>query len=188
MSDDPKVGGAERGPGRTPSRPRPMTFKNRAARLAWNTVYRTLFRPTPIVGFDRWRCGLLRLFGAKVGRHVRVHPTSKIWAPWNVELGDHSFVGWETELYSVGKITLEDHAQVAQYCYLCTGDHDIESDDLPVTQAPIRIERRAWLASKVNVGPGVTVGQRAVCGLGANVVKDVAPKTVVGGNPARPIA
>lgn len=173
--------------GRIPTEPRPMTWRNRAGRLAWHVVYRTLFRPTPIIGFDRWRCQLLRLFGAKVGRGVRVYPTSKIWAPWNVELGDNSTVGWETELYSVGKITLEPDAEVAQYCFLSTGDHDIGRKDLPVGQAPIRIGSWAWVTAKVSIGPGVTVGQGAVCGMRANVVKDVEPWTVVGGNPARVI-
>lgn len=184
----PTVPGGAKKPGRTPSRPSPMTLQNRVARLAWYAVWRTMFKPTPIIGFDRWRCGLLRLFGAKVGRGVRVYPTAKFWAPWNVELGDHTTVGWDTELYSVGKITLEDYAQVAQYCFLSTGDHDISSEQLPVTQAPIRIGHKAWLSAKVSVGPGVSVGQYAVCGMRANVVKDVEPWAVVGGNPAKVIS
>ena len=185
----PKRVGAEdrrtRRTGRIPTEPRPMTLRNRAGRLAWQVVYRTLFRPTPIIGFDRWRCTLLRLFGATVGRGVRVYPTSKIWAPWNVELGDHCMVGWEAELYSVGKITLEPHSVVSQYCFLSTGDHDISSKSLPVGQAPIRIGSNAWVSAKVSISPGVTVGEGAVCGMRANVVKDVEPWTVVGGNPAK---
>ena len=171
--------------GRTPTKPKPMTWRNRAARLAWHFVYRGLFRPTPIIGFDRWRCTLLRAFGAKVGKGVRVYPTSRIWAPWNVELGDNSTVGWDTELYSVGKIVLEPNAEVAQYCFLSTGDHDIRRKDLPVGQAPIRIGSWAWVTSQVSIGPGITVGQGAVVGMRSNVVKDVEPWTVVAGNPAR---
>ena len=182
---EPSAGKARTG--RIPIEPKPMTWRNRAGRLAWHVVYTSLFRTTPIIGFGRWRCALLRLFGAKVGQGVRVYPNSRFWAPWNVELGDNCEVGWETELYSVGKIILEPHAAVAQHCFLNTGDHDIGRKDLPVGQAPIRVGSWAWVTAKVCIGPGVTVGEGAVCGMRANVVKDVEPWTVVGGNPARVI-
>jgi len=56
---------------------------------------------------------------------------------------------------------------------------------MPVITAPIRIERRAWVAADTFVGPGVTIGEGAVVGARASVFRDVDPWTVVGGNPAR---
>jgi len=52
---------------------------------------------------------------------------------------------------------------------------------------PITIEDDAWLASDCLVLPGVTIGRGAVVAAGAVVVRDVAPFTVVAGNPARPV-
>jgi len=52
---------------------------------------------------------------------------------------------------------------------------------------PITIEDDAWLASGCIILPGVTVGRGAVIAAGAVVVSDVAPYTVVAGNPARPV-
>jgi len=52
-------------------------------------------------------------------------------------------------------------------------------------QAPVVIERHAYLGCNSIVGPGVTVGEGAYVGEGAVVVEDVPPHTVVYGNPAR---
>jgi len=44
-----------------------------------------------------------------------------------------------------------------------------------------------WLGMEAMVMPGVTIGDGAIVAARAVVVKDVAPYTIVGGNPARPL-
>jgi putative colanic acid biosynthesis acetyltransferase WcaF len=56
---------------------------------------------------------------------------------------------------------------------------------MPLTTAPIVIGDWAWVCADVFVGPGVTIGPGAVVGARSSVYKDVAPWTVVGGNPAK---
>ena len=51
----------------------------------------------------------------------------------------------------------------------------------------VRIGHDVWIGHAVTVLPGVTVGDGAVLAAGAVVAKDVAPYTIVGGVPARPI-
>lgn len=50
---------------------------------------------------------------------------------------------------------------------------------------PPKIKRGVRIGGNVTLVPGVTIGEYAVVGAGAVVTKDVAPKTVVVGNPAR---
>ena len=69
--------------------------------------------------------------------------------------------------------------------FLCTASHDYTVRGMPVITAPIRIGRRAWVAADVFVGPGVTIGERAVVGARASVFRNVDSWTVVGGSPAR---
>jgi len=52
---------------------------------------------------------------------------------------------------------------------------------------PVVIEDDVWIGANAVVLPGVTIGARSVVGAGAVVVKDVAPKTIVAGVPARVI-
>ena len=65
-----------------------FSFSNRARRQIWNYAWFLLFLPSPRP-FHRWRAFLLKLFGAQLGNGVHVYPSAKIWAPWNLKLGDH---------------------------------------------------------------------------------------------------
>ena len=51
----------------------------------------------------------------------------------------------------------------------------------------VTIGHDTWLGHGSTILPGVTVGDGAVVGAGAVVSKDVAPYTIVGGVPAKPI-
>jgi putative colanic acid biosynthesis acetyltransferase WcaF len=160
------------------------TFWNKAARLTWGMAWLILFRPSPRVCHG-WRCFLLRFFGARIGRGVRVYPSAQVWAPWQLEMQDFSCLGPEVDCYCVASIRIEAHAVVSQYTYLCSASHDYELADLPLISRSIVIGEGAWVAADVFVGMGVTIGKGAVVGARASVFKDVEPWTVVGGNPAR---
>jgi putative colanic acid biosynthesis acetyltransferase WcaF len=162
----------------------PFSWRQRFARALWGATWAILFRPSPRVchGWRRW---LLRGFGARVGRGARVYPSARIWAPWQLELGDFSCLGPDVDCYCVAPIRLGAHAVVSQYSYLCAAGHDITQPDLPLITAPIVIEAGAWVAADVFVGMGVTIGAGAVVGARASVFKDVPAWTVVVGNPAR---
>lgn len=166
--------------------PSPHSFWNKLARLVWRAVWRTLYRPSPRP-FHGWRRALLRLFGAKIGRGAHPYPSADIWAPWNLEMGDHSCLSENVDCYSVNRIRLGPHATVSQYSFLCTASHDYTTPSMPLISSPIAIEKGAWVAADVFVGPGVTVGEGSVVGARSTVMRDVMPWVVVCGNPARVI-
>jgi putative colanic acid biosynthesis acetyltransferase WcaF len=164
--------------------PGPHSYRNRAGRVLWTMVWCVFFRPSPRP-FHAWRCWLLRLFGATIEQGAHPYPSARIWAPWNLTMREGSCLGDHVDCYSVDRVTLEPYATVSQYSYLCTASHDYTIQEMPVTTAPIRIGRRAWVAADAFVGPGVTIGEGAVVGARASVFRSVDPWTVVGGNPAR---
>jgi len=49
----------------------------------------------------------------------------------------------------------------------------------------IVIHNQAWICADAFVGPGVTVGEGAIVGARAVVMKNVEPWAIVAGNPAR---
>ena len=161
-------------------------FGNKLRRATWGLIWVMLFRPSLrlALGF-RWRRFLLRCFGAKIGVGVRVYPNVRIWAPWNLEMGDYSCLGQFVDCYSVDKITIGANAMVSQYSFLCSAGHDISDPNLRLTTAPIVIGEGAWVCADVFVAPGVTIGDGAVAAARAVVTKNVEPWTVVGGNPAK---
>lgn len=56
----------------------------------------------------------------------------------------------------------------------------------PVSE-PIVIEDNVWIGANAIVLKGVTIGRGAIVAAGSVVTRDVAPMTLVGGNPARMI-
>ena len=163
-----------------------FSLKHRIFRAVWNIVWLLLASWTP-PPLHPWRRFLLRLFGAKIGKHTRIYGSARIWYPPNLEMGDYSVLGWKVNCYSQGKVILEDYANVAQYVHLVTGSHDIDDPSFQLFTKPIRVCRHAWLASDCFVGPGVTVGEGAVLGGRGVAFKDLEPWTVYVDNPAKPI-
>ena len=154
-------------------------------RVLWG-VGRLAFRLSPRPCFG-WRRFVLRCFGAKIGAHVNTYPSTWIYFPWNLTVGDWSAMGEETFIYNLGPVTLGEKVTVSHRAQLCAGTHDYTQPDLPLIKPPIIIDNQAWVCADAFVGPGVTVGEGAIVGARAVAMKNVAPWTIVAGNPAKPI-
>lgn len=164
--------------------PSPHSTKNKIGRVLWALTWWMLFRPSPRV-FYGWRCFLLRLFGARIGRAVKIASSAKIWAPWNLVMEDESSLSQDTDCYCVAKIQIGSHATVSQYAFLCSASHDPSDPHMALTSAPISIGSQAWVCAGAFVAPGVTVDEGAVVGARAVVTKNVDAWTIVAGNPAQ---
>lgn len=97
-----------------------------------------------------------------IASHVRLNPPNH--PMWRVT---QSHVTYRRKQYGLG----EDDAEIFQW----RRDHRVT------------IGHDVWLGHGALVMPGVTIGIGAVVGSGAVVTKDVAPYTIVGGVPAKPI-
>ncbi|MDB4793683.1 WcaF family extracellular polysaccharide biosynthesis acetyltransferase [Methylacidiphilales bacterium] len=152
-------------------------------RLFWG-MGSLLFHFSPRPCF-RWRSMVLRCFGATVGRHVHIYPSTRIYFPWNLTIGDWGAIGEDALIYNLGPVTIGEKVTISHRAHVCAGTHDYKDPNLPLLKPAIVIKDQAWICADAFVGPGVTVGEGAVVGARAVVVKDVAPWAVVAGNPAR---
>jgi len=169
-----------------------LDMSNKFARAAWQVAWLLLYRPTPRV-WHGWRAFLLRCFGAKIGSPAYIYPSSRVWAPWNLEMGIHSTLADGVECYCVDKVTLGSFSTVSQFSYLCTASHDyldpaiLTQPQMPLVTGPITIGDRVWITTDVFVAPGVTIGDGAVVLARSSVFGDIPEWTVAAGNPAKPI-
>ncbi len=156
-------------------------------RAFWHITYLLLYRLTPQTGFNGWRIGLLRLFGATIGKGCRVAPTARIWLPSNLVLGDQVCLAEQTDIYSVAPIHIGSSVAISQRTFLCTASHNIALLSRPLITGPITIGDHAWVCAEAFIGMNVNLGEGAVVGARAVVNSDVSDWTVVAGNPAREI-
>lgn len=163
-----------------------FSLKNRIFRVFWNLTYVLFFRLTTTPFFG-WRNFLLRLFGAKIGKRVHIYPGVKIWAPWNLVVGENSGIASGVILYSQGKISIGSKVVISQGAHLCAGTHDYTNPGFPLVTKPITIEDHVWVAAEAFVHPGITIGEGAVIGARAVVTKDMPSWMVCAGHPCEPI-
>lgn len=164
--------------------PSPHGWRNKAGRVLWGVVRVVLFRPTPRF-MDGWRRFLLRCFGARIGKGARILSSARVWAPWNLEMGEFACLGEAVDCYCVDKVSIGAHATVSQYTFLCTASHDIADPHMRLITAPIAVGDQAWVAADVFVGPGVCIGQGCVVAARSSVFKDLPAWKVCAGTPAR---
>ncbi len=151
------------------------------ARMLWG-ICQPLFRfsPRPFWG---WRVMLLRLFGARVGPGVRIHPSVRITIPWNLRIDDQVGIGDRAILYALGPIHIGARATISQYAHLCAGTHDWRDPIRPLIKAPIQIAPDAWVCADAFVGPGVIIGAGAILGARAVAMRNLPAGHVGVGNP-----
>lgn len=157
--------------------------KDYVMRALW-AIAMPLFRfsPRPI---GCWRNGLLRAFGARIGKQVVIFPSVRITFPWNLSIGDRSVISWGVRIYNLDALEIGNRVVISQHAHLCGGTHDYESADFPLCKRKIWIEDDVWIGADAFVGPGVRIRRGAVVAARSVVVKDVSEQMVVGGNPVR---
>lgn len=160
-----------------------FTIQNRIERLSFNLLWAMLayWTPPPL---HKWRVLLLRCFGARIGRGVRIYGSTRVWHPARLTIGDGALIGPHVNLYNQGTITIGADAVISQGAHVCASSHDVYDPAFQLVLRPIVIGEKAWVAADAFVGPGVTVGEGAILGARGAAFKDLAPWTIFSGNPA----
>lgn len=153
--------------------------------LLWWFLQATLFPLTPhnVHAPRRW---LLRRFGAQIGAGVVIRPSARFTFPWNVQIGDHSWIGEDVVFYSLAPIWVGEHCVISQKTYLCTGSHDSHDPGFGLEKGAIAIGNGAWVATDCFIAPGVEIGANAVIGARSSVFRSMPEQQVCFGSPCRP--
>lgn len=158
------------------------------------------------------QASLAELETVEIGRDVFIAPQARIFAEpgRTVRIGDGVRIAADCVLH--GPVTLGPdvsvnhhvtmdggragisvgaNSRIAAYATLYAFNHGMQLQQLireqPVTSRGIVLGEDVWIGAQAGVVDGVTIGDRAVVGMNAQVTRDVAACTVVAGNPARPV-
>lgn len=129
----------------------------------------------------RQRGGLVEL------RHrVRLYPHVRFYLVGPdvvVTIGDRTFVNRRTEFVCGESITVgTDFAISWDVCITDTDSHSLDGGQ---RTSPVIIGNRVWIGARAMILKGVTIGDGAVIAANSVVTRDVPPRTLVGGSPAK---
>lgn len=106
----------------------------------------------------------------------------------NMQFGKRVFINSGCKFQDQGGITIGDDVLIGHNVVIATLNHSMNPEQRgDMVPSPVHIGNKVWIGSNSTILPGVTIGEGAVIAAGAVVTKDVAPRTVAGGVPARPI-
>lgn len=116
----------------------------------------------------------------------------------HISLGEGAFINEDANFMDDNLITIGKNVMIGPGALLITANHPLRYEQRMFTDesgqrhcvsfsAPITIEEGAWLAARVTVCPGVTIGRGAVVGAGSVVTKDIPAGMLALGTPCRPV-
>ena len=135
-----------------------------------------------------------------VGDDVVVHPHAffsvveehqdRRYEP-RLTIGDRVKIGFNMSIGCCGSVEIGDDVLIADRAFIADTYHDYRDVNLPVLEQdladprPVKIGAGAFLGVNCAVLAGVTIGEGAYVGANAVVTKDLPPRSVAVGNPAR---
>ena len=132
-----------------------------------------------------------------IGKNCSVAPNAVLQG--NIQLGENCSVQYNTLMVGYGNpgenqgmIKVGNNVRIAPNVMIISANHVFDNTDIPICKQgmdvkPITIEDDVWVAGRVNIMAGVTIGKGSVIGAGSVVTKDIPPYSVAVGVPAKVI-
>lgn len=106
------------------------------------------------------------------------------WPGARIAIGNGTYLNRNTEIVAAQCVTIGRDCKIARDVIIMdTDQHALPGSTL--VARPVHISDHVWIGSRAIVLKGVTIGSGAVVAAGSVVTKDVAPRTMVAGVPAR---
>lgn len=126
---------------------------------------------------------------AAVGAGSVIRPPFHCDYGFNIRLGAGVFLNFNCVILDVVEVVIGDKTQIGPGVQILTADHPRDPEQRAAGLEfgrSVHIGRNVWIGGGAIILPGVSVGDDALIGAGSVVTTDVAARTTVVGNPARP--
>jgi len=112
----------------------------------------------------RLRPPLLRLFGARIGRNVRIAQKVFIGQPGHLTIDNDVVINVGAFIDCSAPVYLGEKVRVGYQGMIVTGSHTAENSvyrrrEGNHVRRPVRVERGCWIQSRSMIGPGVTMAE-----------------------------
>jgi acetyltransferase-like isoleucine patch superfamily enzyme len=133
---------------------------------------------------------LLKRLLKKCGENVVLFDGAYILHPGNAEIGDNVSIHEMCYLDAAAGLTIGAHSAIAHDVTIMTTEHDCHESvlikDARYLWTPVSIGEDVWIGAGAKI-LGVAIGDHSVIGAGAVVTRDIPPRSVAVGIPAKVI-
>jgi putative colanic acid biosynthesis acetyltransferase WcaF len=158
------------------------TGRNFIIRGLWFSIQGILF--SSWLPGSHWRRFILRLFGAKIGKNVILKPRIIIKYPWNLQIGDNSWIGEKVWLDNLGKIEIGANCCISQGAFLLCGNHNYKSPSFDLIVNDILLQDGVWIGANCLITSGVICLNHSILTAGSVLTKNTESYGIYSGNPA----
>ena len=113
-----------------------------------------------------------------------IKPSVNIKYPWNLTIGDDTWIGEGVWIDNLGKVSIGSNVCISQDSMLMCGNHNYKKSAFNLMVGEITIEDGVWVGAKCLVCPGVTLHSHAVLAVGSVASTDLETYSIYRGNPA----
>lgn len=156
-------------------------------KIALWSLCRSLFFNHGLAFFSGWKCFLLRIFGATVGKRVVIKPSVNIKYPWFLSIGDNVWIGEKVWIDNLGMVRIENNICISQGAFFLTGNHDYKKPSFDLIIGEITLENGVWIGAKSVVCGGVTCKSHSVLAVCSVATNHLEAYGIYRGNPAQKI-
>lgn len=156
---------------------------NTVKRLLWHYTNAIFFK-TSLMPVNGFKTGLLRLFGAKIGKNITIKPGVSVKYPWHLTVGNNTWIGEDVWIDCLVPITIGSNVCISQGAMLLTGSHNYKKTTFNLITGGITLEDGVWIGAKAVVNQGITVATHAVLTTGSIATKNLDAYSIYQGNPA----
>jgi putative colanic acid biosynthesis acetyltransferase WcaF len=126
---------------------------------------------------------ILKCFGAKIGKDVRIKPYIYIKYPWKLTVGNHSWLA-ECFIENLDEVIIGKNCCISQNATLMTGNHNYKKTGFDLITQAIVLENGVWISANATVCPGVLCKTHSVLTMGAIATKNLEAYSIYSGTPA----
>jgi acetyltransferase-like isoleucine patch superfamily enzyme len=137
--------------------------------------------------YEQWRDRKLKASLHHCGAGVKLYHPLVFYGPEALDIGDHTAVAPFVHIWCGGRVVIGARCMIGSHVAISSLTHDHTQPKMFGTMVarPVAIGDDVWIGAHAVILPGVTLGDGCVVGAGAVVTRDVPPRAIVYGVPAR---
>ena len=143
-----------------------------------------LFLKTSLLPSNSFKCFLLRLCGAGVGKGVTIKPGVNIKYAWHLTIGHDTWIGENVWIDCLVPVSIGSNVCISQGAVLLTGNHNYKKTSFNLMVSGFVLEDGVWIGAGAIVNPGIHAASHAVLTSGSVATKNLEAYSIYQGNPA----